>query len=182
MDNIFRGQRVRLRAVEPGDWEFFHRMNETTTDFGRATDEIWFPTSAETTRLWAEAQARASADRDMFRFQIEALETGELVGTLNTHSTNPRVGTFMYGLVIAAEHQRKGYASEAIKLVLRYYFHEKRYQKATVEITSFNQPSIRLHERLGFTLEGRLRRMAFTDGKFYDALLYGMLREEFDRG
>jgi RimJ/RimL family protein N-acetyltransferase len=181
MDNIFRGELVRLRAVETGDWEFFYRMNATTTDFGRTTDEIWFPSSKEATRLWTEEQAKTKANHDVFRFQIEALETGELVGTLNTHTTNQRVGTFMYGLAIASEHQRKGYATEAVRLVLRYFFHERRYQKATAEMYSFNKPSIQLHERLGFTLEGRLRRMVFTDGQFYDALIYGMLREEFDQ-
>jgi RimJ/RimL family protein N-acetyltransferase len=181
MDNIFKGQLVRLRAVEPEDWEFFYSMDESTTDFGRATDEIWFPRSKEATRQWAEGQAKAGASHDAFRFQIEALASGELVGTLNTHTASQRVGTFMYGLAIAPEHQRRGYASEAIRLVLRYFFQEKRYQKVNAEVYSFNQASIELHERLGFTLEGRLRRMVYTDGQFYDALIYGMLREEFDQ-
>lgn len=180
MDHIFRGRLVRLRAVEAADWTFFHQMDEATTDFGRATDEIWFPRTAEATRLWTEEQAKAVASQDAFRFQIEAMATGDLVGTLNTHTANPRVGSFMYGLVIAPQHQRKGYASEAIRLVLRYFFHEKRYQKASAEVYSFNEGSIRLHERLGFTLEGRLRRMVFTGGQFHDALIYGILREEFD--
>jgi RimJ/RimL family protein N-acetyltransferase len=47
-----------------------------------------------------------------------------------------------------------------------------------VEIHEFNTPSIRLHEQLGFVKEGRLRRMIYTGGRFYDALLYGMTREE----
>jgi RimJ/RimL family protein N-acetyltransferase len=86
----------------------------------------------------------------------------------------------MYGIAVLPQHQRKGYASEAIRLVLRYYFGERRYQKCTVEVFSFNEPSQRLHEALGFTLEGRLRRMIYTNGVFYDALLYGITREEFE--
>jgi RimJ/RimL family protein N-acetyltransferase len=85
----------------------------------------------------------------------------------------------MYGLVVAPAYQRRGYGTDAIKIILRYFFHEKRYQKVNAEVFSFNQPSIRLHERLGFTLEGRLRRMVFTGGQFHDALIYGMLKEEF---
>ena len=49
----------------------------------------------------------------------------------------------------------------------------------TVTIFSFNEPSVRLHERLGFQLEGRIRRMAYTGGVHHDALIYGMTAEEF---
>ncbi|HEX5943871.1 MAG TPA: GNAT family protein, partial [Anaerolineales bacterium] len=65
--------------------------------------------------------------------------------------------------------------------VLRYYFRELRYQKVTIMIYSFNERSIRLHEKLGFKLEGRLRRMVYTNGTFYDELFFGMIIEEFDQ-
>ena len=39
--------------------------------------------------------------------------------------------------------------------------------------------SIRLHEKLGFQLEGRLRRMIYTNGQFFDELLFGLTAEEF---
>lgn len=179
MDNVFDGQRIRLRAIELDDWEFFYRLDAVTTDFGRMTDEIWFPNSKARAQMWAAEQAKSYADHDQFRFRIETVASGEIVGTLNTHGTDARVGCFRYGLAIAPEHQRKGYASEAIRLVLRYFFDERRYQKVNAEVYSFNVASIRLHECLGFTLEGRLRRVVYTGGQFHDALLYGMLREEF---
>lgn len=179
MENIFKGKRVRLRAVEPEDWDFFYALDDLTTDFGRFTDEIWYPSSKERACAWTQAQATAPIESDCFRFQIESLSTGDLVGTLNTHTTDRRVGTFRYGIAIAPAHQRKGYGAESIRLVLRFYFEEKRYQKVNVDIYSFNTPSIKLHERLGFILEGRLRRTVYTGGQFYDALIYGMTSEEF---
>lgn len=178
MPNIFEGNLVRLRAVEPSDWEFYFNWDRGTTENGRLTDEIWFPSSSVASKEWAEKEARHQ-DGDAFRFHIETL-IGEPVGTINTHACQPRSGTFMYGLGIKEEHRRKGYASEAIRLVLRYYFGERRYQKCNAEVFSFNEPSIRLHERLGFTLEGRLRRMIYSGGAFHDALIYGITREEFE--
>ena len=180
MDNLFKGQRVRLRAVEVEDWEYFYRMDDQTTEYGRLTDEVWFPSSKESAKAWTEVQAKAKSDQDEFRFQIETVEGGLLVGTMNTHTTNPRVGTFMYGIAIGAEHQGKGYGSEAVRLLLRYFFNERRYQKVNAEVYSFKTPSIRFHERLGFTLEGRLRRMVYSGGQYHDALIYGMTREEFE--
>jgi RimJ/RimL family protein N-acetyltransferase len=144
----------------------------------RLAYEIPFPTSQESVKTWAEAQSKQPPTDDNFRFQIENI-AGELVGTLNTHNCNPRNGTFSYGVAVRSEHQRKGYAAEAIRLVLRYYFEERRYQKVTVEVYSFNAPSIRLHEALGFTLEGRLRRMHYAGGAYHDVLVYGLTREEF---
>ena len=38
---------------------------------------------------------------------------------------------------------------------------------------------MRLHERLGFTLEGRLRRMIYSNGQHHDLLYYGITAEEF---
>ena len=179
MANIFEGSLVRLRAVEASDWEHHYQWDRSDTDSGRLTDEIWFPSSAVSAREWAEREAKAGGEGDVFRFQIETLN-GELVGSINTHTVNARCGTFMYGISIRPQHRRKGYASEAVRLVLRFYFHERRYQKVNAEVFSFNQPSIGLHERLGFTLEGRLRRMIYTEGQFHDALIYGMTREEFE--
>jgi len=63
---------------------------------------------------------------------------------------------------------------------LLYYFHELRYQKATVIVYAFNERSQRLHESLGFALEGRLRGTVYTNGQHYDELYFGLTREEFD--
>jgi RimJ/RimL family protein N-acetyltransferase len=179
MPNIFQGKLVRLRAFEPSDWEFHHEWDRNDTDGGRLTDEIWFPSPREAAQAWAERESKRGAENDVFRFQIERLD-GELVGPINTHTVNRRCGTFMYGLAIRPRHRRQGYASEAIALVLRYYFGERRYQKVNAEVYGFNEPSMRLHEKLGFVLEGRLRRIQYSGGQFHDALIYGMTKEEFD--
>ena len=132
------------------------------------------------TRKFAEEQAQASPNHDAFRWIIENRD-GEAVGTINTHNGDRRQGTFSYGLAIEREHWRRGYARDAIRLVLRYFFRELRYQKVTVVVYDFNEGSIRLHEQLGFQQEGRLRRMVYTDGRFHDHILLGLTREEFEQ-
>jgi RimJ/RimL family protein N-acetyltransferase len=179
MTNIFEGKLVRLRAVELSDWET-HMQWDRDTEMARHLYEIPFPQSTLSTRQWAERQAqRRESGDDNYQFQIETL-AGVQVGAIGSHDCNLRCGTFMYGLAVMGQHQRKGYGLEAIRLVLRYYFQERRYQKCTAEVYSFNEPSQRLHEHLGFTLEGRLRRMIYTGGQYHDALMYGITREEFE--
>ena len=47
-------------------------------------------------------------------------------------------------------------------------------------VYSFNEPSIRMHEKLGFVFEGRLRRTVYTNGRHYDTIYFGLTKEEFD--
>jgi RimJ/RimL family protein N-acetyltransferase len=177
MRSIWQGALVRLRAVEPDDWETFDAWNEDDYT-ARHSSWIAFPMSQEAARQWTVTAATATPENDNFRWLIENTE-GQPVGTIVTHGCDRRVGCFKYGLVIAAEHQRRGYAREAVHLVLRYYFEELNYQKVTVSVYDYNDVSKQFHERLGFALEGRVRRTVFTNGRHHDELVYGLLREEF---
>lgn len=176
-NDYWQGPRVRLRGVEPTDWEMFYEADRDG-DAARRLYWIPLPRGKEATRQWAAKRATESPDGDAYAFVIENLD-GQAVGTVSTHECNRRMGTFKYGVAINERHRGKGYASEAIKLILRYYFGELGYQKVTAEVYSFNEESKRLHEKLGFQLEGRLRRMVRTGGTFHDNLIFGMTAEEF---
>ena len=136
--SIWQGERVRLRAIEPSDWEVYFAWNQDDEQARGVS-----PTSRSRSRRRRCASGRSrrrrgNAEGDAFRFVIEN-ETGEVVGDLTTHHCDARVGSFSYGITIRREHRRNGYAAEAITLVLRYYFRELRYQKATVTVFSFNE-------------------------------------------
>lgn len=176
-DSYWQGHLVRLRAVEPGDWEVHFRWDQDTS-MSRQLDFVWVPGSKEAAKRWAEGMASKEHQGDAFHFQIENLE-GELVGSIATHDCEPRNGTFSYGVAVRGEHQGKGYASEAILMVLRYYFQELRYQKCTVRVHASNEASANLHKKLGFLHEGRLRRTVYTGGEYEDELVFGITREEF---
>ncbi|MGH2559385.1 MAG: GNAT family N-acetyltransferase [Thermomicrobiales bacterium] len=175
--SIWQGERVRLRAIEPADWATYFAWDRDEEQ-SRSLYAVPFPRSEEATRRWAEAEATREREGDNFRFVIEN-QAGEAVGDLTIHDCDARVGTLSYGLNIRKEHRRKGYAAEAIRLVLRYYFEERRYQKVTVGVYSFNEASIRLHEKLGFQREGCLRRTVFTRGRHFDEIKFGLTAEEF---
>ena len=175
--NFWQGQKVRLRGVEPEDAETFFRWN-LDSETGRSLEFLWPPVARAQVRQQIADRSLQKLARDEFQWLIEDA-AGTAVGSIDTHHCDPRTGTFQYGIHIAAEHQRRGYASEAIRLVLKYYFEELRYQKVTVGVHAYNAGSIALHERLGFTREGTLRRMGFTRGAHFDLHYYGLTREEW---
>lgn len=176
-NDYWQGKLVRLRGIESPDWEMFYEMDR---DYETTRSLYWvpFPRGKEATKQWTEKQAIEQPDGDNYFFVIEDLE-GQPVGAISTHGCNRRMGTLKYGIGISNKYRGKGYASEAIKLVIRYYFKELGYQKVVAMVYSFNEASQRLHESLGFRLEGRLRRMVRAGGVFHDELLYGITDNEF---
>jgi RimJ/RimL family protein N-acetyltransferase len=175
--NIWQGELVRLRAVEPEDWTVFSQW-DLDSDMARECYWVPFPKSHEAARKHALDSSLEAPKDDNFNMVIEN-EKGEFVGVINPHECDSRNGTFKYGLAIRREYQRRGYASETIRLVLRYFFEELRYQKVTVEVYDFNEASIKLHEKLGYQHEGRIRRMYFSRGQYHDSLTMGMTVEEW---
>lgn len=180
MGNIWQGELVQLKGLEPDDWHVFHAWNDRSTDALRATYYVDFPRSAAATMAWSEQTALRPPENDSITLKIAPRNTDDVAGIINSHSCDARVGTFSYGVAILPDYRHRGYAADAIRVLLSYFFNERRYQKCTVDIYEFNLDSIRLHERLGFQQEGRLRRMVYTDGLFYDKLYYGITREEFE--
>ena len=174
---FWEGQRVRLRAVEPEDAAFFFEL-QRDTERNRLLDFLPPPSSLAALELWTRAQSQQELKNDAFQWLIES-KAGERVGSIVTHSCNLRNGTFSYALDVAASAQRKGYAAEAVSLVLRYYFGELRYQKVYVGIQSDNEASVALHRKLGFELEGTQKRMIFQRGRYLDLLLFGLSAEDF---
>jgi RimJ/RimL family protein N-acetyltransferase len=179
INNIWQGKLVRLRGVEAEDWEIYYRWS-VDTEFDQLSYHMVFPPTKEYYKQWTAELAAKNPDKsDVFRWMIEDT-VGEVVGTINTNNCNRRNGTFGYGLGIRREHWRKGFATEAIWLVLRFFFHELGYQKVNVTVYAFNEASLALHRRLGFVEEGCLRRMIYTEGVYHDEYHFGMTREEFE--
>ncbi|MFI6494777.1 GNAT family N-acetyltransferase [Streptomyces sp. NPDC050564] len=176
MTLFWRGRRIRLRGIEPDDWTAFLCFAE---DEERLGDVLHPPRSAEGFRVWAREQALAKADGDCFRLAIEAVDTGEIIGAIGSHHADPGAGWFEYGVTLGAEHRRKGYAAEAVVLLLHFMFAERRYHKCEARIFAHNEASLELHRRLGFVEEGRLRDHVFLAGRYHDLVMMGMLADEF---
>ena len=72
-------------------------------------------------------------------------------------------------------------APEAARLLIRYGFEELGLHRIWAEIYEFDAAKRGLFEALGFHLDGRHREAHFGDGRWHDALFYGLLEGEFNR-
>ncbi|SCD32566.1 Acetyltransferase (GNAT) domain-containing protein [Streptomyces sp. ScaeMP-e83] len=101
---------------------------------------------------------------------------------MSVGETDSRAGRFRTGTEVTRGHRRQGYASEATELVLTYMFAEQRSHKCEVEGYAFNDASLALYRKLGFTEEGRLRQHEFFAGTYYDVVLLGITVDEWWAG
>jgi len=86
------------------------------------------------------------------------------------------------GYAIRFDHWNSGYASEAIRMILRLGFDELGLHRVTAAIGPDNAASIAVVTKLGFIYEGRLRDHVHTNGAWRDSLLYSLLADEAGAG
>ena len=98
--SFWEGNRVRLRAIEPNDAPFFFEL-QRDTERNRLLEFLPPPTSLAALETWTLEQSQKGFENDAFQWLIES-GAGERVGSIVTHTCNPRNGTFSYALDIAA--------------------------------------------------------------------------------
>jgi RimJ/RimL family protein N-acetyltransferase len=176
---FWQGEKVRLRPVRGEDVEQLFADSLDSPSRRVLQLGIELPTSVDILRSSLEKHFGCSDVDGVILFAVENLQ-GVHVGGISLHSRHEKNGTFSFGIVIGRAHRAKGYAEDAVRILLRYGFWERRYQKCNSACVDTNEASIRLHQKLGFVQEGRRRRQVFFDGEYHDDLLFGLTREEFD--
>lgn len=106
---------------------------------------------------------------------IGVVRGAQLVAGVLYHGYVPEFGTIEVS--IAADTPR-WISRQRVSLILGYPFRQLGCGRVTAAIMSSNSRSIRLCEGLGFKREGLLRRGFGRD----DAVVLGLLREEWERG
>jgi ribosomal-protein-alanine N-acetyltransferase len=73
----------------------------------------------------------------------------------------------------------KGYAGEAAQKVMDWAFNELSTHRIVAFCHADNAASVRVMEKLGMHLDGRLRETRWLNGKWWDELVYSMLEKEW---
>ncbi len=77
--------------------------------------------------------------------------------------------------------RKKGYGTEALRLVLRYAFRELNLFRLSAYVPVYNQAALRLFGKKGFKEEVRQREIYQQAGIRWDGILMGLLREEWEQ-
>lgn len=180
------GERVRLRWVEEADVPALLEI------FGDAEVMRYWShgpfTSMDDARDYLRKIRECFAKRELFQWGIELIDSaeggdggegGQIIGTCTLAHLDAEHRRAELGFALAKAHWGKGYMAEALPALVRFAFEELDLHRLTADADPRNHASIRVLSRLGFRPEGILREHYLLHGEKQDAVLFGMLRSEW---
>src|SRR6266545_1368319 len=170
------GDRITLRDFTPDD------LGESMEIVGdsRVTDFLSFDakTLAEQTQLLgAQIEGAQRTPRTEYYLAIERIQRRSVIGFARLGIGAHRSAKL--GYAIRWDAWGHGFATEAAGLLVGFGFASLGLHRITAACGPENAASSRVLVKLGFTLEGRLRDHAFTNGAWRDSLLYSLLITEY---
>jgi len=113
----------------------------------------------------------------VFRIEDEEKLIGEIgFRTIKWFNRKAEISLF-----IAPEYQGKGYGKQALLMLMKFAFKKMNLYRLEAEVIDYNEKAKSLFEKARFILEGRLRDAKYNDGKYYDVLRYGLLKDEYNK-
>lgn len=166
------GEFVDLRPLEPSDAAITLAWRQS------ARARLLNPGAATVEEQTAWIRARPANE---YNFVI-VLKSGEPIGMLsliqvNMMSKHAETARFLIG----DEDAVRGIpaAVEAMKLLYEFAFDQLGLLRIFGNVTADNMLMVKWQKYLGMKEEGRMRRHHFLNGKFQDAIILGLLEEEY---
>jgi [ribosomal protein S5]-alanine N-acetyltransferase len=173
-------QRLALRWLTPADvpalYEVFSDLEVT-----RYWSSPPFADIAAAEALLAEIH-EAFARRTLFQWGIARRSDDLVVGTCTLAGLVPAHRRAEVGFALGRRHWGQGYMAEALPALVEFAFGQLGLYRLEADADPRNRASIRALERLGFKQEGYLRGRYHLHGEIQDAILFGLLRPDWDGG
>jgi RimJ/RimL family protein N-acetyltransferase len=135
--------------------------------------------SEKAIKEWFEKQTQSGFQPERYSFSVRSLAEDKYIGSLGLW-VDLIHGEAWVGLGIGErEFWSKGYGTDMMKLCQQYVFHELSLERLSLGLHEYNPRALRSYEKCGFRLEGRTRQDLMREGKRYDSLWMGILREEW---
>ncbi len=113
-------------------------------------------------------------------YGIHLRPSGRLVGLTTFSSLDPENGSVLFHITIGERDAwGQGYGTEAAQLMLWLAFERIGLRRVGLTVFSFNERAIRSYQKAGFRVEGRLREAIARDGRHWDEVQMGILRDEW---
>ncbi len=172
-DDALIGSKVTLRpGVETDIYLLFKWYNDT-----------------ELNKLAGWSDSKATADKlrynmsrsfgyDPMNLMIDN-EEGTPIGTIQLYDFNEQDKSCKLGIRIGdSNYWGKGYGEDAVNTLLQYAFMKIDIYRVTLKVYEYNERAVKCYLKCGFQYEGRTRKSAFIDGKFYDEIIMGALKSD----
>ena len=183
MKDIFTGELVRLSAVPSSEIARAYAEWNRDSEFKRLLD-------TDPARLYSSKGIQAWLDKKLdpenenfYFFNICTLKESCLLGDVNLDLVNLYSREAFVGIMLGDRNDwNKGYGTDAMRVLLRYAFAELNLRRVSLTANGYNPRALRVYEKAGFKQEGRLRQNVLREGKRWDEIYMGILRDEWIAG
>jgi RimJ/RimL family protein N-acetyltransferase len=177
---MITGARIVLRPIQDQDWPIVE-------EWGRNREALWGSFQRfqldHVPLLQQAFRQTGLLTRESGLLLIETLEDQRVIGYVrytlipypDSDLPHPEIG---FGIPVVSA-QGKGYAKEAVGLLVDYLFSGYPTERIGAFTDGDNIPAQRAMEGIGFRREGILRRAKFRDGQWRDIAIYSLLRHEW---
>ena len=169
-------ERLLIREFKPSDHDSIHEYAGNPEVLKYMPFE---PNTPEQSKGFLEQamSKQYNENRTDFELAIVLKKENKLIGGCRINKeTNIQAHI---GYMINQEYWGFGYATEVAKALVAYGFSELDVHRVYATCVPDNVASLRVLEKAGLVLEGRLRESMMSQGRYFDAFLYGILQHEW---
>ncbi|HUP26933.1 MAG TPA: GNAT family protein [Chloroflexia bacterium] len=175
---LLETERLILREFVEADWRamFAYQSDPLYLRFNP-----WDQGSEEKAREFVAMFMRNQTEEPRIKFQLAIVLPGQedtVIGNCGIRLQHAGDREAEMGYELAPWHWGKGYATEAAGAMLSFGFEELNLHRVSAHCIAENTGSARVLEKLGMKQEGRLREKEWMKGRWWDTLLYAVLRDE----
>jgi diamine N-acetyltransferase len=150
---LLQGTLIRLRAIEPEDEDILFKW-ENDQKFWQVSNTLT-PFSRHILRQYLEHAHLDIFQTRQLRLVIEAIDTDKLVGLIDLFDFDPHHQRVGIGILIGESAEwGKGYAKDALKILLNYVFTVLLLNQVYCSIDESNTASLSLFKNAGFRITG----------------------------
>lgn len=180
MEKLFlAGERIYLRALEKGDLTATYEQWLNDPLVCRFNSHHRFPNYEENMRVYFQEIIN---DRRHLVLAIIDRATESHIGNVALHNIDQLNQTAEFAILIGNKTSwGKGIGFEAGQLIIHHGFGALNLYRVYCGTSQANIPMQRLAKKMGFKKEGVSRQAFYKDGQRNDILLYGLLRDEYEK-
>jgi RimJ/RimL family protein N-acetyltransferase len=170
---MLRGSRVLLRPVEKRDITIYYDI-WSNEDVRRLDGSFTLPPSKE--YIIENFNRLLNLEK---KYLSIINEKGVLVGYITFEGARDCCNVYSLGITIGRNYWSRGYGEESIRTLLKYLFMNKGAERVELEVLEFNERAIKCYTKCGFVQEGVKRNRIFSDGRYVNLIIMGILKEEY---
>lgn len=176
-----QGELVRLTAEEAKTLAIAYARWSGNSELYRLMDSgITRPHSIKAEEKGFEEYLEQEPRARSFFFSIRTLAEDCLIGDVGFDIVSWAHGEAFVGIGLGEPvFWGKGYGTDAMRVILRYGFAELNLRRVSLNVFAYNPRAVRSYEKAGFQFEGKVRGWLQREGRRWDVIFMGILREEW---